>query len=387
MSSTASRRTAEARSHRSPPAAGPRFDPDDHLAIDPRLGSWEDVRALAAGRDLVADVIVNHVSTRSAPFRDWLARGEASPSAGMFLTYEAVFPAGATEEELLAIYRPRPGLPFTPFTLAHGRRRLVWTTFTSEQVGPRRRPPGGPRVPLGGPRPSRGGGRLARAARRGGLRGEVRRAEPLPHPSHARARRRADPGGARARARGARRGPRPCLAPARGGPSGRLGLRLRPPAARPARPADRGRRSARPLAGDPPRQLRHRARHARRDRRDRRGRRLRGPRARRRRARRARRRDPLRLGGCEPSAGATRGRPRAPVACRSPGPRGSTRPRSTSTSRPAAASCAGRRTGPCTSPAWPSSPRPDHRSPVGQAGRGGCPSSSSSARLRSRPPV
>jgi sucrose phosphorylase len=45
-----------------------------------------------------------------------------------------VFPGGASEADLLAIYRPRPGLPFTPVTLADGSRRILWTTFTGEQI-------------------------------------------------------------------------------------------------------------------------------------------------------------------------------------------------------------------------------------------------------------
>lgn len=110
------------------------FDPVDHTEVDPRLGTWDDVRALAERRDVVADAIVNHVSDASAPFADWVARGDASPFAGMFLTLGAVFPDGATEADLLRIHRPRPGLPFTPVTLADGGRRLVWTTFTSRQV-------------------------------------------------------------------------------------------------------------------------------------------------------------------------------------------------------------------------------------------------------------
>ncbi len=109
------------------------FDPEDHLEVDPRLGSWEDVRALARGRDLVVDVIVNHVSSASPPFLDVAARGDASPFAGMFLTLGAAFPDGAREEDLLRIVRPRPGLPFTPVTLG-GERRLAWTTFTSQQI-------------------------------------------------------------------------------------------------------------------------------------------------------------------------------------------------------------------------------------------------------------
>ena len=109
------------------------FDPVDHTAVDPRLGGWDDVRALAGRYTLMADLIVNHVSAGSAEFQDVLARGDDSPHAGMFLTMSAVYPEGADEDELAGIYRPRPGLPFTPMTLG-GRRRLVWTTFTSQQI-------------------------------------------------------------------------------------------------------------------------------------------------------------------------------------------------------------------------------------------------------------
>ncbi len=110
------------------------FDPDDHRTVDPRLGDWADVRAIGAGRELTVDLIVNHVSTRSPEFRSFLAEGAASPHAGMFLTLDRVFPGGATEADLGRIYRPRPGLPLTPVTLADGTRRIVWTTFTDEQV-------------------------------------------------------------------------------------------------------------------------------------------------------------------------------------------------------------------------------------------------------------
>ncbi|HEY8717793.1 sucrose phosphorylase [Pengzhenrongella sp.] len=109
------------------------FDPADHAAVDPRLGTWADVRALAGEYDLMVDLIVNHVSADSAEFQDVVARGDASPHARMFLTMDDVYPNGATEAELVGIYRPRPGLPFTPVTLG-GVRRLVWTTFTSQQI-------------------------------------------------------------------------------------------------------------------------------------------------------------------------------------------------------------------------------------------------------------
>jgi len=109
------------------------FDPTDHTTVDPRLGTWEDIGSLARRGDVMVDIIVNHVSSSSASFVDWCARGEASPSAGMFLTMASVFPDGATESDLTAVYRPRPGVPFTPYRVA-GTQRLVWTTFTPQQI-------------------------------------------------------------------------------------------------------------------------------------------------------------------------------------------------------------------------------------------------------------
>jgi sucrose phosphorylase len=110
------------------------FDPEDHTRVDPRLGDWSDVRELAKDVDVMADVIVNHMSSRSPQFQDFAARGAASPFNGLFLTFDAVFPQGATEADLLKIYRPRPGLPFTYSVLPSGDKRILWTTFTAQQV-------------------------------------------------------------------------------------------------------------------------------------------------------------------------------------------------------------------------------------------------------------
>jgi sucrose phosphorylase len=110
------------------------FDPIDHTQVDERLGDWDDVRALAEDVELMADVIVNHVSSHSPQFVDYSVHGSNSRYDGLFLTLDSVFPKGASEQDLLAIYRPRPGLPFTPMTLADGSRRIMWTTFTAEQL-------------------------------------------------------------------------------------------------------------------------------------------------------------------------------------------------------------------------------------------------------------
>ena len=110
------------------------FDPIDHTRVDARLGGWSDIAALARDVDVMADVIVNHVSRDSPQFQDFSRHGSASAHDGLFLTLGSVFPDGASEQELLAIYRPRPGLPFTCVTLANGEKRILWTTFTPMQA-------------------------------------------------------------------------------------------------------------------------------------------------------------------------------------------------------------------------------------------------------------
>ncbi|PUE46815.1 sucrose phosphorylase [Limnohabitans sp. 2KL-1] len=110
------------------------FDPIDHTRVDDRLGGWDDIQRLTGTADVMADVIVNHMSSESPQFQDFSQKGSASEFDGLFLTMESVFPDGATEKDLLAVYRPRPGMPFTVTTLANGERRLLWTTFTPQQI-------------------------------------------------------------------------------------------------------------------------------------------------------------------------------------------------------------------------------------------------------------
>ena len=110
------------------------FDPIDHTRIDPCLGSWADIKELGQDVDLMADLIVNHVSSASPQFQDYSERGDASPYKDLFLTMGSIFPQGATEADLLNIYRPRPGLPFSYVTLKNGQKRLLWTTFSKQQI-------------------------------------------------------------------------------------------------------------------------------------------------------------------------------------------------------------------------------------------------------------
>lgn len=110
------------------------FDPIDHASVDARLGTWSDIEALARDIDVMADVIVNHVSSDSAQFQDYFRKGRSSACAGLFLALDSVFPRGASEQDLVTLFRQRPSLPFTVFELASGESRAFWTTFTPGQI-------------------------------------------------------------------------------------------------------------------------------------------------------------------------------------------------------------------------------------------------------------
>jgi sucrose phosphorylase len=110
------------------------FDPIDHTQVDPRLGTWDDVKALTARTAVMADLIVNHVSRHSPQFQDYDRRGNGSPYAGMFLTFARAFPDGASEPDLGQLYTIRPTLPFTKHDTPAGASVVLWTTFTSDQI-------------------------------------------------------------------------------------------------------------------------------------------------------------------------------------------------------------------------------------------------------------
>ncbi len=110
------------------------FDPIDHTQVDGRLGTWSDIKVLGEGHELMADLIVNHMSAKSNEFKDVLANGKNSDFWDLFLTKDKVFPYGLTEEDRKKIYRPRPGSCFTNFALPNNETADFWTTFTDNQI-------------------------------------------------------------------------------------------------------------------------------------------------------------------------------------------------------------------------------------------------------------
>ena len=123
------------------PSSGDRgFAPTTYFEIDARFGSWSDIRALAERYDVVLDLMINHISRRSAEFEDFARHGRASPYADLFITLDKVWPDGRPPaEDVARIFLRKPQAPFSTVRVADtGAEERIWTSFGtrdwSEQV-------------------------------------------------------------------------------------------------------------------------------------------------------------------------------------------------------------------------------------------------------------
>ena len=101
----------------------------DFEEVDPNLGNWEDILALKQDFNLMFDGVLNHVSSKSRWFQEFLNQ---NPNYTGFFT---VFSTRSeiTQDQLKMIVRPRTSQLFSEFQTLHGRR-FVWTTFSPDQI-------------------------------------------------------------------------------------------------------------------------------------------------------------------------------------------------------------------------------------------------------------
>ncbi|MFO7667883.1 MAG: alpha-amylase family glycosyl hydrolase [Desulfobacterales bacterium] len=97
--------------------------------VDPLLGAWSDIEALETRYQLMFDGVINHVSSKSRWFIEFLA---GNPE------YEDFFIWFASEEDLTheqrrIIFRPRTTPILTRYETIRGPR-YIWTTFSPDQI-------------------------------------------------------------------------------------------------------------------------------------------------------------------------------------------------------------------------------------------------------------
>jgi len=101
----------------------------DFETVDPSLGTWQDIEDLENRYQLMFDGVINHVSSKSRWFQEFL--NGAPYYKDFFITYNS--PYELTPEEHSIIFRPRTSDILTKFHTVNGRK-YVWTTFSNDQI-------------------------------------------------------------------------------------------------------------------------------------------------------------------------------------------------------------------------------------------------------------
>ncbi len=100
------------------------FSVTDFRAVNPELGTWEDIAALEGCYDLVIDLVLNHCSRENLWFIDYIAGQE--PACNYFIEVDPV-------ENLSLVTRPRSS-PVLSGVRTHRGLKHVWTTFSNDQI-------------------------------------------------------------------------------------------------------------------------------------------------------------------------------------------------------------------------------------------------------------
>lgn len=101
------------------------FSVIDYHQVSAICGEWSDVAALHHHTRLMFDFVCNHMSAHSAWFRHFLAQEPG---------WDDFFISMVPSTDLSAVTRPRTSPLLTPFEMADGETKFIWTTFSADQI-------------------------------------------------------------------------------------------------------------------------------------------------------------------------------------------------------------------------------------------------------------
>ncbi len=96
----------------------------DYYAVNEDAGSWDDIRSISGDYRLMADVVINHASSQSAWFQNFISRKDPGKD---------YFKEARPEDDLSKVVRPRSTPLRTEVETMDGVR-WVWCTFGPDQV-------------------------------------------------------------------------------------------------------------------------------------------------------------------------------------------------------------------------------------------------------------
>jgi sucrose phosphorylase len=96
----------------------------DYSSVNQALGDWNDISEIATDYRLMADLVLNHCSSRSAWFENF--KQGVDPGKGYFFTKHSSF-------DVSRVVRPRTSDLTMPVVTSEGEQQ-VWCTFSHDQV-------------------------------------------------------------------------------------------------------------------------------------------------------------------------------------------------------------------------------------------------------------
>lgn len=110
------------------------FSPTTYTEVDPRFGDWDDIMALGEQYYLMYDYMINHLSSESDAFKDFVEKKDASLYRDFFIRYKDFWSNGEPiKQDLERMYR-RKQIPWITVQFNDGSQEKLWTTFSDYQV-------------------------------------------------------------------------------------------------------------------------------------------------------------------------------------------------------------------------------------------------------------
>ncbi len=96
----------------------------DYLQVNPELGDWKDIEAIAKKFNLMADLVINHISSKSL----WLEqyKKQEKPGTDYFIEVDP-------NTDLSQVVRPRSSSLLAEIDTVEGKKHL-WATFSHDQI-------------------------------------------------------------------------------------------------------------------------------------------------------------------------------------------------------------------------------------------------------------
>lgn len=101
------------------------FSVKDFFSVSSELGTWENINSLGRDFQLMADLVINHVSAKSEWFGKYLEGEEG---------FEDIAIEADPSDDLSGVTRPRALPLLTEFKKHSGDTVHVWTTFSADQI-------------------------------------------------------------------------------------------------------------------------------------------------------------------------------------------------------------------------------------------------------------